>query len=53
MTSWVVLVLPGGGYGPLGAALRIPVLALEGAGAEAVVVSYPGAERRTGRAVVV
>ena len=41
VTSWVALVVPGGGYGPLGAALRIPVLALEGAGAEAVVVSYP------------
>lgn len=41
MTSWVALVVPGGGYGPLGAALRIPVLALEGSGAEALVVSYP------------
>lgn len=41
MTSWVAIVLPGGRYGPLGAVLRIPVLALEGAGAQAVVVSYP------------
>lgn len=42
MGSWVVVVLPGGGYGPLGAALRFPVLVLSAAGADSVVaVEYP------------
>lgn len=41
MASWVAVVLPGGGYGPLGAALRFPVLALEAAGARTVTVDYP------------
>jgi hypothetical protein len=39
--SWTAVVLPGGGYGPVGAVLRLPVLALEGAGARTVVVDYP------------
>lgn len=38
----LVVVLPGGGYGPLGPALRFPVLALEQLGpCEALVVAYP------------
>lgn len=42
MASWVTVVLPGGGYGPLGAAIRLPVLALESAGADTVAVEYAG-----------
>ncbi len=42
VASWVVVVLPGGGYGAVGAVLRFPVLVLQAAGADAtVVVEYP------------
>ncbi len=42
VTHRLVVVLPGGGYGPLGPALRFPVLALEQLGpCEPLVVAYP------------
>jgi len=42
MRSRLVVVLPGGGYGPQGAALRFPLLAVEQLGAcESIVVAYP------------
>lgn len=42
MLSRLVIVLPGGGYGPQGPALRFPVLALEQRGfCESMVVTYP------------
>jgi hypothetical protein len=41
--SHLGLVLPGGEYGPLGPALRVPVLALEQVGAEVRTVAYPPA----------
>ena len=41
MASWLTIVLPGAGYGPLGAVLRLPVLALEAAGATTATVTYP------------
>jgi pimeloyl-ACP methyl ester carboxylesterase len=37
----LTIVLPGAGYGPIGAAIRLPCLALEDAGAESVAVAYP------------
>ncbi len=41
MTSHLAIVLPGRMYGPLGPALRIPVLALQEVGAEVAVTEYP------------
>lgn len=42
MIAHLAIVLPGRGYGALGPALRLPRLAVEEAGAETVVVEYPG-----------
>ena len=42
MRTRIVVVLPGGGYGPQGAALRFPLRALEQLGrTDSTVVSYP------------
>lgn len=41
MASYLAIVLPGGEYGAHGPALHLPRLALQEAGAEAVVVKYP------------
>lgn len=41
MASWVTIVLPGRGYGAHGPAIRLPVLALEAAGAATAVIDYP------------
>jgi hypothetical protein len=40
MSRWVAIVLPGGGYGPLGAVLRFPILVLDAGGADTFVVDY-------------
>jgi pimeloyl-ACP methyl ester carboxylesterase len=48
MRSRLVVVLPGGGYGPQGAALRFPVLALKQLGpADSRLISYPAVAPRT------
>lgn len=41
MGPWVTVVLPGSAYPALGAAIRLPVLALEAAGAETAEIGYP------------
>jgi hypothetical protein len=46
MSRWVAIVLPGGGYGPLGAALRFPILVLEAGGADTFVVDYPPGDQQ-------
>jgi hypothetical protein len=46
MSRWVAIVLPGGGYGPLGAVLRFPILVLEAGGADTFVVDYPQGDQQ-------
>lgn len=46
VSRWVAIVLPGGGYGPIGAVLRLPILVLEARGADTVVVDYPQGDRQ-------
>ena len=41
MDEWLAVVLPGRGYGPLGATIRFPCLLLESLGARIAVIDYP------------
>jgi len=41
MGDWLAILLPGAGYGPVGAVLRLPRLVIEAGGAEVVVLDYP------------
>ena len=41
VSGHLAIVLPGRGYGPLGPALRLPRLAIEGSGAQVLELQYP------------
>lgn len=43
MDQWAAIILPGRGYGPIGATIRIPGLVLESLGADVFVIEYPTA----------
>jgi hypothetical protein len=52
MAQWLTIILPGRNYAAIGAALRMPRLVLESAGAETAVIEYPLSSEATRSEIV-